>query len=91
VLQGALRQISRHGSGVLIYMRRDQPAQSILEHLAEDTARGRSPMDLRDYGTGAQILVDLGVRELRLISSHPRKVVGLEGHGLRIREIVEPE
>jgi len=90
-LQGALRQIARNGSGVLIYMRRDVSAQSIQEHLAEEPARVRLPMDLRDYGTGAQILVDLGVRELRLISSHPRKVVGLEGHGLRITEVVEPE
>jgi 3,4-dihydroxy 2-butanone 4-phosphate synthase/GTP cyclohydrolase II len=46
-------------------------------------------MDLRDYGTGAQILHELGIRELRLITNHPRKVIGLDGHGLRIVELVE--
>jgi 3,4-dihydroxy 2-butanone 4-phosphate synthase/GTP cyclohydrolase II len=85
-LQVALRQIARHGAGVLIYMQRDSPAASVREHLL---GRSRPPMDLRDYGTGAQILHELGIRELRLITNHPRKVVGLEGHGLRIVELVE--
>jgi 3,4-dihydroxy 2-butanone 4-phosphate synthase/GTP cyclohydrolase II len=85
-LQTALHQISRHGTGVLIYMQRDSPAASVCEHLA---GKRKAPMDLRDYGIGAQILHDLGVRDLRLISNHPRKVVGLEGHGLRIVEVVD--
>jgi len=88
-LQRALHQIARHGSGVLIYMQRDSPTASVHEHLHAKHGRTRTPMDLRDYGTGAQILHELGVRDLRLISNHPRKVVGLEGHGLRIVEMVE--
>lgn len=85
-LQSALHQISREGTGVLIYMKRDSPDASVREHLAGTL---RPTMDLRDYGIGAQILHDLGVREIRLISNHPRKVIGLEGHGLRIVEVVE--
>jgi 3,4-dihydroxy 2-butanone 4-phosphate synthase/GTP cyclohydrolase II len=88
-LQVALRQIARHGSGVLIYMQRDSPTASVREHLTAKQGKTRTPMDLRDYGTGAQILHELGVRDLRLISNHPRKVVGLEGHGLRIVQMVE--
>jgi 3,4-dihydroxy 2-butanone 4-phosphate synthase/GTP cyclohydrolase II len=85
-LHVALRQIARHGSGVLIYMKRDSATASVWEHLS---GKRRSPMDLRDYGTGAQILHELGIRELRLITNHPRKVIGLDGHGLRIVELVE--
>ncbi len=80
----ALAQIAKHGSGVLIYMQRDAHALSILESLKAAKGNPRTPMDLRDYGMGAQILFDLGVRKLALISNHPRKIVGLEGHGLSI-------
>ncbi len=85
-LQLALHQIAVQGAGVLIYMQRDSPAASIQEHIS---GKRRAPMDLRDYGIGAQILHDLGIRDLRLISNHPRKVVGLEGHGLRIIEVID--
>ena len=44
------------------------------------------PMDLRDYGIGAQILSDLGVKKIRLMTNNPKKMVGLEGHGLEIVE-----
>ncbi len=46
------------------------------------------PADLRDYGIGAQILVDLGVKQIRLLTNNPRKIVGLEGHGLSVVERV---
>ncbi len=86
-LRQALQKIANHGSGVVIYMRRDAANQSIAECLAEGgPSGGRAPMDLRDYGMGAQILFDLGVRDIHLLTNHPRKVVGLEGHGLRILE-----
>jgi len=49
------------------------------------------PCDLRDYGLGAQILLDLGVRKIRLLTNNPRKVVGLAGHGLEIVERVPIE
>ncbi len=88
LLQLALQRIAGEGSGVLIYMKRDSGSESILENLRSDGENRRSPMDLRDYGIGAQILFDLGVRDLRLLTNHPRKIVGLEGHGLRIVEMV---
>lgn len=47
--------------------------------------------DLRDYGVGAQILVDLGVREIRLLTNNPKKIIGLEGYGLRVVERVPVE
>jgi 3,4-dihydroxy 2-butanone 4-phosphate synthase/GTP cyclohydrolase II len=49
------------------------------------------PPDLRDYGIGAQILVDLGLKEMRLLTNNPRKIIGLEGYGLKIKERVPLE
>ena len=95
-LHQALKQIADHGSGVLVYMRQEGrgiglPAKIHAYKLQEsglDTVQANKrlgfPMDLREYGLGAQILSDLGVRKIRLLTNNPRKMVGLSGHGLEI-------
>jgi len=100
-LHSALRQIDEAGSGVLVYMRRHEgrgiglPAKIHAYKLQEqglDTVEANEklgfPAELRDYGIGAQILVDLGVRKMRFLSNNPKKIVGLEGYGLEIVELV---
>jgi len=95
-LHQALKQIADHGSGVLVYMRQEGrgiglPAKIHAYKLQEsglDTVQANKrlgfPMDLREYGLGAQIMSDLGVRKIRLLTNNPRKMVGLSGHGLEI-------
>jgi 3,4-dihydroxy 2-butanone 4-phosphate synthase/GTP cyclohydrolase II len=96
-LHQAMKQIAEHGAGVLVYMRQEGrgiglPAKLHAYKLQEeeglDTVEANRrlgfPMDLREYGLGAQILSDLGVRKLRLLTNNPRKMVGLSGHGLQV-------
>lgn len=96
----ALQHIEKEGRGVLVYMRQEGrgiglPAKIHAYKLQEeglDTVEANDklgfPMDLRDYGLGAQILYDLGVRKLRLMTNNPRKLVGLDGFNLEIVEQV---
>jgi 3,4-dihydroxy 2-butanone 4-phosphate synthase/GTP cyclohydrolase II len=95
-LQQALRQIAEAGRGVLVYMRQEGRGIGLaskikaykLQEQGLDTVQANLelgyPMDLREYGLGAQILADLGLRTIRLLTNNPKKVVGLEGYGLEI-------
>ncbi len=97
-LHQALQRIADHGSGVLVYMRQEGRGIGLgpkihaykLQEQGLDTVEANErlgfPVDLRDYGLGAQILADLGVKKIRLLTNNPRKVVGLEGHNLEIVE-----
>lgn len=95
-LQAAMKQIADNGSGVIVYLRQEGRgiglANKLLSYVLQDRGfdtveanekLGFAP-DLRDYGIGAQILKELGLSTIKLLTNNPKKVVGLEGHGLKI-------
>ena len=84
-LARALDAVQRAGRGVVLYMEPSGGAEALVKRVKGGEAVP-APMDIRDYGIGAQILVALGLKRIRLLSNSARKVVGLDGYGLEIVE-----
>jgi len=102
-LKKAMQIIGKEGKGVILYMNQEGRGIGLvdkiraynlqdkgLDTVEANVALGHKP-DLRDYGIGAQILVDLGLKDIRLLTNNPRKIVGLEGYDLRVIERVPLE
>lgn len=102
-LKGAMKMIKKEGRGVILYMHQEGRGIGLANKLKAyslqdsglDTVEANERLgfkaDLRDYGIGAQILLDIGARKMRLMTNNPKKIVGLEGYGLEVVERVPIE
>ncbi len=99
-LHASLRRIEEDGQGVLVYMKQEGRGIGLLNKIrayqlqenGADTVEANEllgfPADLRDYGIGVQVLLDLGIKSMRLMTNNPKKIIGLQGYGLSVTEQV---